>query len=92
VPHDGYSPERPAALYAVPVRPHITTQEQFKEEHASYYMQRTHSSTTKEERKAAKEERKAAKRAKLIIQYGVGLEVLCPTCCRPLSSLPACAC
>jgi len=34
----------------------------------------------------------AAKRAKLIIQYGVGLEVLCPTCCRPLSSLPACAC
>ena len=63
VPHDGYSPERPAALYAVPVRPHITTQQQFEKVHVSYYMERTHGTTTKEERKAAKEERKAAKRA-----------------------------
>lgn len=40
VPHDGYSPERPGALYAVPVLPHITTQEQFEEEHVSYYLKR----------------------------------------------------
>ena len=40
VPHDGYSPERPAALYAVPVRPHITTQEQFEQVHVSYYLKR----------------------------------------------------
>ena len=66
VPHDGYSPARPGALYAVPVRPHITTQQQFEEEHVSYYMERTHGGTTKEERKAAKEERKAAKRTKLL--------------------------
>lgn len=44
VPHDGYSPERPGALYAVPVLPYIKTQQQFKETHASYYMQRTHGS------------------------------------------------
>ena len=46
VPHDGYSP----------VLPHITTQQQFKEERVSYYMdmERTHGGTTKEERKAAK--------------------------------------
>jgi hypothetical protein len=54
VPHDGYCPERPGALYAVPVLPHITTQEQFEQVHVSYYMERTHGNTTKEERKAAK--------------------------------------
>ena len=54
VPHDGYPPLRPGALYAVPVLPHITTQHQFKDVHVSWYMDRTHGNTTKEDRKAAK--------------------------------------
>ena len=55
VSHDGYSPERVAAIYAVPVRPDVaTTQEEFRAVHVSYYMERTHGGTTKEERKAAK--------------------------------------
>ena len=37
VPHDGYSPARPAALYIVPVLPRFTTQQQFWDEHKSYY-------------------------------------------------------
>ena len=72
VPHDGYSPERPAALYAVPVRPHITTQQQFEKVHVSYYMERTHGTTTKEERKAAKRAPGGVigtKRAKLLKAY-----------------------
>ena len=66
-PHDGYRAERPGALYAVPVLPHVaTTQAGFKEVHVSRHMMITHGNTTKEERKADKEERKAAKRAKLL--------------------------
>ena len=41
VPHDNYSPQRPAALYAARVVAHITTQQQFLLEHMSYYRQRT---------------------------------------------------
>ena len=63
-PHDGYCARRPGALYAVPVRSDVaTTQAGFKVLHVSYYMDRTHGKTTKEERAAAKEERAAAKRA-----------------------------
>ena len=40
VPHDGYSPSRPAALYIVPVLPRFTTQQQFWDEHKSYYKQK----------------------------------------------------
>ena len=54
-PHDGYCARRPGALYAVPVRSDVaTTQDEFKQVHVSYYMERTHGGTTKEERKAAK--------------------------------------
>ena len=49
------------SMLACFVRPHITTQEQFKEVHVSYFLERKYGNTTKEERKAAKEERKAAK-------------------------------
>ena len=55
VPHDNLSAERPGAIYAVPVRPDVaTTQEEFKRVHVSYYMERTHGNTTKQERVAAK--------------------------------------
>ena len=55
VSHDLYSHERPGAVYAVPVRSDVaTTQDEFKQVHVSYYMERTHGGTTKEERKAAK--------------------------------------
>ena len=54
VPHDGYSPERPAALYAVPVRPHITTQQQFEEEHVSYYLKRKGKPKLSKQQKRAK--------------------------------------
>ena len=37
VPHDGISAARPQALYIVPVLPCFTTQQQFKDEHRSYY-------------------------------------------------------
>ena len=37
VPHYGYSSARPAALYIVPVLPRFTTQQQFWDEHTSYY-------------------------------------------------------
>ena len=40
VPHDGYSITRPGALYIVPVQPRFTTQEQFRDEHMSYYKQK----------------------------------------------------
>ena len=39
IPHDGYSITRPGALYIVPVQPRFTTQEQFRDEHMSYYKQ-----------------------------------------------------
>ena len=72
VPHGGYSPERVAAIYAVPVRPDVaTTQEEFRAVHVSYYMERTHVGTTKEERKAAKRAPGGAiavKRAQLLDQ------------------------
>ena len=73
VPHDNLSAERPGAIYAVPVRPDVaTTQEEFKRVHVSYYMERTHGNTTKQERVAAKQERKrqrvAAKRQQLLDQ------------------------
>ena len=67
MPHGGYSPERVAAIYAVPVRPDVaTTQEEFRAVHVSYYMERTHGGTTKEERKAAKRAKLLDKRAKLL--------------------------
>ena len=37
VPHDSYSSARPGALYIVPVKPRYTTQQQFWDEHKSYY-------------------------------------------------------
>ena len=37
VPHNGISAARPQALYLVPVKPTITTVQQFKDEHVSYY-------------------------------------------------------
>jgi len=41
VPHDHYSPVRPGALYAVPVRLDVaTTQDEFKQVHVSYYFKR----------------------------------------------------
>ena len=39
VPHNGISAARPQALYVVPVKPTITTVQQFKDEHVSYYKQ-----------------------------------------------------
>ena len=70
VPHDGYSP----------VLPHITTQQQFKEERVSYYMdmERTHGGTTKEERKAAKRAKLLDKRAKLLEEliYAIPMQQL----------------
>ena len=61
------------AVRGARVRPHITTQQQFEDEHVSYYMERTHGNTTvgerkttMEERKAIREERTATKRAKLL--------------------------
>ena len=63
VPHDGYSFSNLAALYLVPVVARITTQAQFFQEHLSYYMERTHGASTKEERKLAK---RAAKLAELM--------------------------
>ena len=41
VPHDGISAARPQALYVVPVKRTITTVQQFKDEHVSYY-KKTH--------------------------------------------------
>lgn len=68
VPHDGYSP----------VLPHITTQQQFKEERVSYYMERTHGGTTKDERKAAKRAKLLDKRAKLLDEliYAIPMQQL----------------
>ena len=63
VPHDGYNFSNLAALYLVPVVARITTQAQFFQEHVSYYMERTHGTSTKEERKLAK---RAAKLAELM--------------------------
>eukprot|EP01052_Picozoa_sp_SAG31_P043928 SAG31_NODE_7481_length_1678_cov_4.905636_2_plen_153_part_00 len=37
VPHGGYCPARPGAVYAVPVVARITTPAQFKDEYVSYY-------------------------------------------------------
>ena len=38
--HDRYSPARPGAVYAVPVRSDVaTTQEEFNQVHKSYYLQ-----------------------------------------------------
>ena len=37
VPHAGYSPSRPGALYIVPVLPRFATQHEFWDEHMSYY-------------------------------------------------------
>ena len=37
VPHAGYSPSRPGALYIVPVLPRFATQHEFWDEHNSYY-------------------------------------------------------
>ena len=54
VPHDGYSSVNLAALYIVQVAARITTQAQFFQEHVSYYVERTHGTSTKEERKLAK--------------------------------------
>ena len=69
VSHDNYSLARPGAVYAVPVLLHFaTTQEEFKEKHVSYYLQRKHGSTTEEERKVAKRAKLLAKRAKLLKQ------------------------
>ena len=39
VPHDEISAARPQALYIVPVLPRFTTQQQFWDEHKSYYKQ-----------------------------------------------------
>ena len=67
VSHDHYSHERPGAVYAVPVRSDVaTTQEEFHAVHVSYHMERTHGTTTKEERMAAKRAKLLAKRAKLL--------------------------
>ena len=66
VPHDGYSSVNLAALYIVQVAARITTQAQFFQEHVSYYMERTHGTSTKEERKLAKRAAKLAELMELI--------------------------
>lgn len=53
VPHNGYSPSRPAALYIVPVQPRFTTQQQFWHEHKSYYKQTHGGAGLMEQREAA---------------------------------------
>ena len=52
VPHDGYSSARPAALYIVPVQPRFTTQQQFWDEHKSYYKQTLGGAGIMEQRRA----------------------------------------
>ena len=53
VPHDGISAARPQALYIVRVVRTITTLQQFKNEHASYYKQTHGGAGLKEQRRAA---------------------------------------
>ena len=53
VPHDGISAARPQALYIVRVVRTITTLQQFKNEHASYYKQMHGGAGLKEQRRAA---------------------------------------
>ena len=53
VPHDGYSPARPGALYIVPVQPRFTTQQQFWDERKSYYKQTHGGAGIMEQRRAA---------------------------------------
>lgn len=58
VPHDGYSPVRPGALYAVPVRPDVaTTQSEFHQVHVSYHKRKAEYSAA---------ERAKQKRAKML--------------------------
>ena len=52
VPHDGISAARTQALYVVPVKPTITTVQQFKDEHVSYYKQ-THGGVGLKEQRLA---------------------------------------
>ena len=52
VPHDGYSPARSGALYIVPVQPRFTTQQQFRDEHKSYYKQTHGGAGLMEQRRA----------------------------------------
>jgi len=52
VPHDGISAARKQALYVVPVKRTITTVQQFKDEHVSYYKQRLGGVGLKEQRLA----------------------------------------
>lgn len=67
VPHAGYSPSRAGALYGVPVWPYITTQQQFKDVHVSYYKERQGPPDARSKAKAISKARsKAAKRAELL--------------------------
>ena len=61
VPHDAYSPVRPGALYAVPVRPDVaTTQYEFHQVHVSYHKRKAESSA------AERVDELAEKRAKML--------------------------
>jgi hypothetical protein len=53
VPHAGYSPSRPGALYIVPVLPRFATQHEFWDEHKSYYKQTHGGAGLMEQREAA---------------------------------------